>query len=48
MNIVQLHDNLFELLCLIDDICRKENVRYFLDGGTAIGAVREKGFYSLG
>lgn len=44
MNIVQLHDNLFELLCLIDDICRKENVRYFLDGGTAIGAVREKDF----
>ena len=32
----------YELLCLIDDICRKEGVTYFLDGGSLIGSVREK------
>ena len=44
MNLTQLHDRLYEVLCTVDDICRKENVRYFLDGGTEIGAVREKDF----
>ena len=42
MKLPELHDRLFELLCTVDDICRRENVRYFLDGGTAIGAAREK------
>ena len=42
MTIEELHDQLFSVLCIVDDICRKENVRYFLDSGTAIGAVREK------
>lgn len=31
-------------MCLVDDICRKEGIRYFLDSGTAIGAARERGF----
>lgn len=44
MTIEELHDQLFSVLCIVDDICRKENVRYFLDSGTAIGAVREKDF----
>ena len=44
MNIHELHDKLYDVLCVIDDICRQENIRYFLDGGTAIGAVREKDF----
>ena len=33
-----------QLLKIIDDICRKEGIRYFLAYGTLIGAVREKGF----
>ncbi len=37
-----MHDRLFEVLCLVDDICKKEKVPYFLDGGTEIGSVREK------
>jgi lipopolysaccharide cholinephosphotransferase len=41
MKLEELHDRLFEVLCTVDDICKKENVRYFLDSGTAIGAVRE-------
>jgi len=44
MNITELHDRLFEVLCVIDDICKEENIPYFLDSGTAIGAVREKDF----
>ncbi len=35
---------LFDVLCLVDDICQREGVRYFLDGGTEIGSVREKDF----
>ena len=42
MKLKETQDRTFELLCLIDDICRKEGVRYFLDGGTEIGSVREK------
>ena len=44
MKLQELHDRLFELLCVIDDIAKKENVRYFLDAGTALGAVREGDF----
>lgn len=44
MKISELHDQLFSVLCIVDDICRQEKVRYFLDSGTAIGAAREKGF----
>lgn len=43
-SIEELHDKLFEILCIVDDICQKEKVRYFLDGGTEIGSVREKDF----
>ena len=44
MKLPELHDRLFELLCTIDDIAKKENVRYFLDSGTALGAAREGDF----
>lgn len=44
MTIDELHDQLFEILCIVDDICNSKQVRYFLDGGTAIGAVREGDF----
>lgn len=42
MTLKEAQDRSFELLCLIDDICRKEGITYFLDGGTEIAAVREK------
>lgn len=32
------------ILCDVDDFCRKNNIRYFLGGGSALGAVRHKGF----
>lgn len=44
MTIEELHDKLFDVLCTVDDICKKENVRYFLNSGTALGAVREHDF----
>ena len=42
MNLKETQDRTYELLCLIDDICREEGVTYYLEGGTEIGAVREK------
>jgi len=42
MTLEELQSKLFEVLCVVDDICVKEGVRYFLDGGTEIGSVREK------
>lgn len=44
MKLDELHDRLFDVLCTIDDICRENNLTYYLDGGTELGAVREKGF----
>ena len=42
MKLKETQDRTYELLCLIDDICREEGVAYFLDGGSMIGSVREK------
>lgn len=33
-----------EILITIDQICRENNITYFLDGGTCLGAVRHGGF----
>lgn len=33
-----------DLLIQFDKVCRKHGIRYFCDGGTALGAVRHKGF----
>lgn len=44
MQIQQLHQILYEMLCSIDDACRSESVPYMLGGGTLLGAVREHGF----
>lgn len=39
-----LQEKLFELLCEFDDICRKNDISYYLSGGTLLGALRHEGF----
>lgn len=34
----------FEIMCAIDDFCKDNEIRYFLSGGTCLGAVRHHGF----
>ncbi len=44
MQIEELHNILFDIMCEIDDACKAENVSYMLGGGTMLGAVRHKDF----
>ncbi len=40
----QLHGKMLDILSAIDETCRAHNLRYYLLGGTMLGAVRHKGF----
>lgn len=33
-----------EILLIVDEICKNNGVKYFLEGGTLLGAIRHKGF----
>lgn len=39
-----LQNNDLLLLCIIDKVCKKNNIPYWLDYGTLLGAYRHKGF----
>ena len=43
-DISKLHKLLLMLLTDFDKFCRERNITYFLSGGTALGALRHKGF----
>ena len=40
----ELFKLLLDLLLVFDEVCQKNNIQYFADGGTALGAIRHKGF----
>lgn len=40
----ELQSVLFDLLCEFDRICKKHGLRYWMIGGTLLGAVRHQGF----
>ena len=41
---VTIQQKLFTLLCEVDDICRQNDITYYLAAGCALGAVRHGGF----
>jgi lipopolysaccharide cholinephosphotransferase len=43
-NIKEIQKDLIYILRTIDTICQKENIIYMIQGGTLLGAIREKGF----
>ena len=40
----KVHDYEFEMMCKLDEVCRRHNITYYLEGGTLIGAARHKDF----
>ena len=44
IDIEQIQEVLLELLDEVDRICKEHNIKYFLSGGTLLGAIRHKGF----
>ena len=40
----KMQDILYRILCDIDDFCKTNQIRYYLSGGTCLGAVRHHGF----
>lgn len=40
----RIHESNFDLLCEVDRVCRKHGIRYFLHGGTLLGAIRHQDF----
>ena len=42
--IEEVHKKMLELLIEFDRVCKQNNIRYVLDSGTLLGAIRHKGF----
>lgn len=38
------HEKILEIMIEVDKICRKNNIKYYMLGGTMLGAYRHKGF----
>ena len=47
-NVRKCHSAMFRILRYLDYLCRKNNLRYWICGGTLIGAVFHKGWKPLG
>lgn len=44
LSLKEIQQEEFKILCHIKNICKQNNIPYFLSGGTLLGAVRHKGF----
>lgn len=44
ITVADVHKVLLQILKDIDKVCQKHNITYWLNGGSALGAVRHKGF----
>ena len=44
LSLEEIHAILADMLKQVDRVCKAENIRYFLSGGTLLGAIRHKGF----
>lgn len=42
--IKDVQNKILEIMKYVDEICRKNNIKYYIMGGTALGAIRHKGF----
>ena len=40
----KIQEIVFRIMCDIDDFCKENGIRYYLSGGTCLGAVRHGGF----
>lgn len=43
-NLRSVQQKELDILCTVSDICDRNNIEYWLDGGTLLGAARHKGF----
>ena len=44
VSLQDIHNVQMEILDAVDAICKRNNISYFLSGGTLLGAIRHKGF----
>lgn len=44
MDLIQLQKKLLEIMIYIDSLCKEHGIVYYLCGGSALGAIRHKGF----
>lgn len=44
----KMHNTQFKMMIELDKICRKHNIKYILDSGSLLRAVRHKGFIPYG
>ena len=42
--VLRLQDKILEIMVYIDGFCKEHGITYFLMGGSALGAIRHKGF----